>query len=136
MRLSAVAVGLLIWFCLPATAEETGAELYAQHCAQCHDAGDPQSRIPNRTALQSMAFEHVLRAITSGSMAPMVKDRTEDERKAIASFVTGRLAGDGALAGKTDTSGHCVEGARGFDGAFDRPRWAGWGADINNSRFQ
>ncbi|WP_027582751.1 PQQ-binding-like beta-propeller repeat protein [Bradyrhizobium sp. Ai1a-2] len=136
MRLSAAAVGLLIWSCLPATAEQTGAELYARHCAQCHDAGDPQSRIPNRAALQSMAFEHVLRAITAGSMAPMVKDRTDDERKAIASFVTGKLAGDSAPAIKADAAGHCVDEARGFDGALDRPRWIGWGADLNNSRFQ
>ncbi|MGX9427026.1 MULTISPECIES: outer membrane protein assembly factor BamB family protein [Bradyrhizobium] len=136
MRSSAAAVGLLIWSCLPATAAQSGAELYAQHCAQCHDAGDPQSRIPNRAALQSMAFEHVLRAITSGSMAPMVKDRTDDERKAIASFVTGRQVGDSAPAAKADAAGHCVEAAHGFDGAFDRPRWTGWGADINNSRFQ
>jgi polyvinyl alcohol dehydrogenase (cytochrome) len=136
MRLGVAAVGLLIWSCLPATAAQTGAELYAQHCAQCHDAGDPQSRVPNRAALQSMAFEHVLRTITSGSMAPMVKERTDDERKAIASFVTGRLAGDGAPAAKVDAAGHCVDGGRGFDGALERPRWGGWGADLSNSRFQ
>jgi polyvinyl alcohol dehydrogenase (cytochrome) len=136
MRSSAAAVGLLIWSCLPATAEQSGAELYAQHCAQCHDAGDPQSRVPNRAALQSMAFEHVLRAITSGRMAPMVKERTDDERKAIASFVTGRPADDSAPAAKADAAGHCVDEARGFEGALDRPRWSGWGADLNNSRFQ
>jgi polyvinyl alcohol dehydrogenase (cytochrome) len=134
MRSSAAAVGLLIWSCLPVAAAQSGAELYAQHCAQCHDAGDPQSRIPNRAALQAMAFEHVFRAITSGSMAPMVKERPDDERQAIASFVTGRLAG--AAAARADAAGQCIDGVRGFDGALDRPRWSGWGADLNNSRFQ
>ena len=134
MRSCAAAVGLLIWFCLPAAATQSGAELYVQHCAQCHDAGDPQSRIPNRAALRSMAFDHVLRTITSGSMAPMARDRTEEERQAIASFVTGRLA-DAAVA-RVDAAGRCMDGVRSFDGALDRPRWSGWGADLNNSRFQ
>jgi polyvinyl alcohol dehydrogenase (cytochrome) len=134
MRLSAATISLLIWSCLPAAAEQTGAELYAQHCAQCHDGDAPQSRIPNRAALRSMAFDHVLRTITSGSMAPVAKDRTEDERKAIASFVTGRFAGGPAAS--PDAAGHCVGEAHGLDGALDRPRWIGWGADLNNSRFQ
>src|SRR3954470_9454460 len=69
MKLSAAAAGLLIWSCFPAVAQQSGAILYGQHCAQCHDSGDAQNRSPNRSALQSMSFEHVLRTITSGSMA-------------------------------------------------------------------
>ncbi|MGG6499532.1 UNVERIFIED_CONTAM: cytochrome C oxidase Cbb3, partial [Bacteroidetes bacterium 56_B9] len=65
---------MLIWSCLPAAAQQeaaagNGAVLYAQHCAQCHDATDPQARVPNRGALRSMAFEQVLGALTTGSMA-------------------------------------------------------------------
>src|SRR5271170_4164838 len=89
MKLSAAAAVLLVASCLPALAQQSGGALYAQHCATCHDAGDQQSRVPSRSALQLMSFEHVLRMITSGSMADMAKDRTDDERKAIASFVTG-----------------------------------------------
>jgi polyvinyl alcohol dehydrogenase (cytochrome) len=117
-------------------AQQTGPDLYARHCAQCHDAGDPQSRIPNRGALGSMSFEHVLRTITSGSMADMAKGRTEEERKAIASFVTGRTAGDPPATATNEASAACVERPPAFAGAFDEPRWNGWGADLDNSRFQ
>jgi polyvinyl alcohol dehydrogenase (cytochrome) len=75
MKLSAVTAGLLLWSFMPAFAQQNGAALYAQHCAQCHDAGDQQSRAPTRNAMQSMAFEHVLATMTSGSMASMARER-------------------------------------------------------------
>lgn len=136
MKLSAATAGLLIWSCFPAVAQQSGASLYAQHCAQCHDAGDPQSRVPGRSTLQLMSFEHVLRTITSGSMADMAKARTEDERKAIASFVTGKTSNGSLQAATSEASANCAERPITFAGALDRPRWNGWGADLNNSRFQ
>jgi polyvinyl alcohol dehydrogenase (cytochrome) len=135
MKLNAAIAGLLLWPCFPAFAQQNGAVLYAQHCAQCHESGDQQGRAPGRTLMQSMAFEHVLAAITSGSMAPIAKERTDDERKAIASFVTGKNPAAQATAG-AGPSGDCVGRSPTFTGALDGPRWNGWGADINNSRFQ
>lgn len=158
MKLSAATAGLLIrsfflrscflwscllWCCLlvcpPARAQQNGAVLYTQHCAQCHDAGDPQSRTPGRDALRSMSFDHVLGTITSGSMASMAKERTDDERKAIAAFATGKSRNDQATA-PAGSSGVCAQNAptltATFSRALDGPRWNGWGADLNNSRFQ
>jgi polyvinyl alcohol dehydrogenase (cytochrome) len=136
MKLSAATAGLLIWSCFPAAAQQSGAVLYAQHCAQCHDAADPQSRVPGRGALQLMPFEHVLGVITSGSMADMAKARTGDERRAIASFVTGKASNSPSAAAGDETPAACAEPPRAFAGALERPRWNGWGADLNNSRFQ
>jgi polyvinyl alcohol dehydrogenase (cytochrome) len=136
MKLIAAIAGLPIWSSFPAIAQQSGAVLYAQYCAQCHDAGDQQSRVPTRSVLQFMSFEHVLRTITSGSMADMAKERTDDERKAIASFVTGRISKELPLTAASEASGNCAGRPLTFAGALDRPRWNGWGADINNSRFQ
>ena len=136
MRLSVATAGLLIWSGFPAIAQQSGAVLYAQSCAQCHDAGDQQSRVPGRSALQLMSFEHVLGTITSGSMADMAKGRTDDERKAIASFVTGRISKGPSPVAASEASGNCTERPLAFAGALERPRWNGWGADLNNSRFQ
>src|SRR5262249_12448739 len=102
------------------------------HCAQCHDAADRQSRVPGRRVLQLMSFEHVLRTITSGSMEEMTKVRTDEERKAIASFVTGRPS----KRGENEVSAVYAKGPLTLAGALDGPRWNGWGADLNNSRFQ
>jgi polyvinyl alcohol dehydrogenase (cytochrome) len=136
MRLSVATAGLLIWSGFPAIAQQSGAVLYVQSCAQCHDAGDQQSRVPSRSALQLMSYEHVLGTITSGSMADMAKGRTDDERKAIASFVTGRISKGPSPVAASEASGNCAERPLAFAGALERPRWNGWGADLNNSRFQ
>jgi polyvinyl alcohol dehydrogenase (cytochrome) len=133
MKLSAAATTWFVASCLPALAQQSGAALYAQLCASCHDAGEPQNRVPSRSALQSMTFEHVLGAITSGSMADMAKGRTDDERKAIASFVTGRISSDMPPA---EASAACASRPLRFGEALDGPRWNGWGADFSNSRFQ
>jgi polyvinyl alcohol dehydrogenase (cytochrome) len=136
MKLSATAAILFVGSCLPALAQQSGAALYAQHCATCHDAGDPQSRIPSRSALQSMSFEHVLRTMTSGSMADMAKERTDDERKAIASFVTGGMSSNSPATGSNEGAAECPNRPLRFGGALDSLQWNGWGADLDNSRFQ
>ena len=135
MKLIASTAALLLWSSFAALAQQSGAALYSQNCAQCHDSGDQQSRAPSRNLMQSMTFEHVLGTITSGSMAPMVRERTEDERKAIAIFVTGKNPADKA-ATTSGAIGDCAQRWPNFAGALDGPRWNGWGADNNNSRFQ
>ncbi|WP_339032172.1 PQQ-binding-like beta-propeller repeat protein [Bradyrhizobium symbiodeficiens] len=132
MRARAVLAALSIWCSAPALAQQEGAALYATHCAQCHD-GDAQSRVPGRGAMQAMSFDHVLAALTSGSMAAMAKDRSDAERRAIASFVTGKIATGGIA---TDAEGRCAQQVGGFPQSLDGPRWNGWGVDTNNSRFQ
>jgi polyvinyl alcohol dehydrogenase (cytochrome) len=136
MKLSAAAAVLFAASCLPALAQQSGGALYAQHCATCHDAGDQQSRVPSRSALQLMSFEHVLRMITSGSMADMTKDRTDDERKAIASFVTGRISSDPPMIVRNEGSAECANRPFRFGEALNSLQWNGWGVDLNNSRFQ
>lgn len=133
MKPSAIAVAMLICCCASAKAQQDGAALYASHCAQCHDAGDAQSRVPGRGAMQAMSFDHVLGTLTSGSMAAMAKARSDDERRAIAAFVTGKTA-TGAAA--TDAQGGCTQQVSGFPQPLDGPHWNGWGVDLNNSRFQ
>ncbi|WGD55860.1 PQQ-binding-like beta-propeller repeat protein [Bradyrhizobium sp. CB1650] len=133
MRLSVVVAALLIGCCAPARAQQDGAALYAGHCAQCHDAGSAQSRVPGRSALQAMSFDHVLETLATGSMAGIAKDRTDDERRAIATFVTGKAATNGTAA---DAQGRCMQQSTRFPQALDGPRWNGWGVDTSNSRFQ
>ena len=86
---------------VPPIAPQNGAALYSQYCSQCHDAAN--SRAPGRSVLQSMKLEEVLRALGTGSMASIAQERSEAERTAIASFITGK--GAEAPPGSTDISG-------------------------------
>jgi polyvinyl alcohol dehydrogenase (cytochrome) len=134
MKLNASIAAFLIWLCFPAAAQQSGVELYSQYCAQCHDSTNKEVRAPTRSAMQSMSFEDVLRTITTGSMASIAQERTNDERVAIAAFVSGKVAEKPAAPA---ASGSCVQNAAaGFPQALDGPRWNGWGADLSNSRFQ
>ena len=132
MSARAISAALLIWCSAPALAQQEGAALYAAHCAQCHDS-EAQTRVPARSAMQAMSFDHVLGTLTSGSMAAMTKDRSDAERRAIASFVTGKMPTSGATA---DADGRCAQPGSGFPQALDGPRWNGWGVDAGNNRFQ
>src|SRR5882757_5183990 len=76
---------------VPSIAQQNGAALYSQYCSQCHDAAN--SRTPGRSVLQAMTFEEVLRTLSTGSMASIVQERTNAERTAIASFITGKGPG-------------------------------------------
>lgn len=132
MRTSVIVAALLMWCSAPALAQQDGAALYAMHCARCHDGGDAQSRVPRRSAMQVMSFDHVLGTLTSGSMAAMSNDRSDAERRAIASFVTGKAA----TGGVADAEGRCTQQTGGFLEPLDGPRWNGWGVDVSNNRFQ
>jgi polyvinyl alcohol dehydrogenase (cytochrome) len=128
---AATIAGSLILSGLPAVAQQNGAALYSQYCAQCHDAGSKETRAPSRSVMQSMTFDEVLRTITTGSMASIAQDRTDAERTAIASFITGKVSEN-----RADAAGRCPQNSVGFPRPLDGPRWNGWGADLNNSRFQ
>src|ERR1700704_3284681 len=117
---------------VPSIAQPNGAALYSQYCSQCHDAAN--SRAPSRSLLQSMTLEEVLKSLSAGSMASIAQDRTNVERTAIASFITGK-GSEGSRA-STDIFGQCVQNPVGFPQRLDGPRWNGWGADLGNSRFQ
>jgi polyvinyl alcohol dehydrogenase (cytochrome) len=119
---------------VPQIAQQNGAALYSEYCAQCHDAGNNESRAPTRSVIQSMAFEEVLRTLSTGSMASIAQQRTNAERTAIASFITGK--GLGTPPASADISGQCAPNPVGFPQRLDGPRWNGWGADLSNSRFQ
>lgn len=136
MKLSAVTAGLLVLTSVPALAQQSGAALYGQRCAQCHDSSDQQIRAPNRGAMQSMAFEDALRTLTTGSMAPMAEGWTNDERRTIAAFVTGKTPTNRVPAATAETTRECAQNPVRFSQPLDGPRWNGWGADLNNSRFQ
>ena len=135
MRKAGLLLGILAATLCPASAQQDGAALYAATCAQCHDGAAAQSRVPGRGAMQAMTFEHVLAALTTGSMAAMARQRSDEERNAIASFVTGKTA-DKSSAGAADGAGRCTQQVTSIPQGMDGPRWNGWGVDTGNSRFQ
>lgn len=118
-----------------ALAQESAASLYGRNCAQCHDAGSPETRAPGRDVMKGMAPEAIVRTLDSGTMAPMARHLSVSERQAIADYLTGGSIARTTTANAPPASGQC-QVVPGFSQPFDEPGWNGWGADLMNRRFQ
>src|SRR5262249_54151491 len=80
----------LVFIALPAFAQD-GASLYAANCSVCHDGGIV--RAPSRRTLSELTPERIVSALEGGSMRVQGANRTPDERRAIAVFLTGKPFG-------------------------------------------
>ena len=112
-------------------ANQPGAALYADHCAQCHD--HPVDRIPPRAFLGIVKTpEQVVTALTGGVMKPMAAGLSPDQIKSLAVFITGKEPG---ATNDPDPQANLCPAAP-VPIAFSRRDWNGWGHDWGNARFQ
>jgi polyvinyl alcohol dehydrogenase (cytochrome) len=135
---SRVAGVLLTSMCLGGTAaaqsradaSRTPEALYGQYCASCHDGG--VSRAPRRDALALLPPDAVRRALTSGTMSAQAHDLSPAEIDALSRFV-----GHGTSSvSTTPTASSCGADAAPLAAAVDGPKWLGWGATLDEHRFQ
>ena len=115
-------------------AAPSGAAVYKQRCAGCHEGTIP--RMPDRAALAKMSPEHIESELASFSMRRQGALLSPAERRAVAEFLTGRPAGSyrapialipkSAYCTAASTSGNPLSG----------PAWNGWGIDLQNTRHQ
>ncbi|PYQ76148.1 MAG: hypothetical protein DMG01_17535, partial [Acidobacteria bacterium] len=108
---------------------EDGGALYARNCARCHDLGLP--RTPTRHVLSGLAPERMVAALESGTMRTQGAERTPEERRAIAAFLTGKAVGDTPAPPPLRM---CATSAA--PAATNAPQWNGWGLSPANDRFQ
>src|SRR5437764_14523814 len=105
--------------------------LYTSHCSRCHDGGSP--RVPSRTMFAQLAPERIVAALESGTMREQGAPLSDDERRAIAVFITGRALGSMA---PPATAPRCTETAAPLNLRSPDPTWNGWGAGVANNRYQ
>ena len=122
---------LLAFFCASVVAQD-GATLYQQHCAVCHNA--PKGRIPALKALRGMSGTAILRALNSGTMREQAKGLSEQERAAVAAYLSGGAASKAPGTAPQAPSGLCTAGTPQVSGTPSD--WNGFGASIANTRFQ
>ena len=109
--------------------------IFQDRCATCHMVTPPPgSRAPSLDALRSLSPEAILIALTTGSMAANATDLTERQKRALAEYIGGRPIGAGEAAPAAAMKNQCRPDA--FGDIAKMPAWNGWGADVDNSRFQ
>jgi polyvinyl alcohol dehydrogenase (cytochrome) len=112
-----------------AAARTTGEHVFETACASCH--GPAIGRAPSHEQLTSFTPERVVEALTSGIMKPMAANLSEDDIRAVATYLTGRQpVGSSAAAANPP---HCPQPV-----AFSMHGggWNGWSTDPRNWRFQ
>jgi polyvinyl alcohol dehydrogenase (cytochrome) len=119
-----------------ATAQQaapSGAAVYKQRCASCHEGTIP--RMPNRAALAKMSPEHIESELASFSMRRQGALLSPAERRAVAEFLTGRPAGSyRAPIALIPKSAYCTAASSGDP--LNGPSWNGWGINLQNTRHQ
>src|SRR5580700_9190542 len=107
-------------------ASPDGADLYAKHCASCHEVIALAAQ--NRALLKNLTPEFIVRALANGTMHAQGARLPNADRAAIAEYVTAK-----PLHPVDTGAGRCSAGP---SSNFSGSQWNGWGAGLDNSRFQ
>jgi len=112
------------------SANKDGETLFKQRCAGCHEGGAP--RAPNRAALKQMSPENIRFALVIGSMSTQSIGLSPAQIDSIAQFLTGKLPGKEQI----PPEAFCAAGGPAFSDPLAKPHWNGWGANLEQHRFQ
>jgi polyvinyl alcohol dehydrogenase (cytochrome) len=104
-----------------------GNALFAKRCASCHDPNNDM-RAPTPQELHEMSKDAIFAALDSGRMRWEAKFLSKAQKKAVADAV-----GAQEVSTAEQMTGFCP---RDLDPPANPPGWAGWGADLQNTRFQ
>jgi len=113
---------------------ESGIATFQQRCMGCH--GNPNlERVPSPDAIRQMSPERIYDALTIGVMKVQGQSLTEDQRKMLATFLSGRPLGSLKAGDAKDMPNQCASNPPMSDPAKGS-EWNGWSPDVVNSRFQ
>jgi polyvinyl alcohol dehydrogenase (cytochrome) len=113
---------------------ETGIGTFQTHCMGCHgNPNVPQAPAPD--VIRQMPPERIYDALTTGLMKPQGDQLTDDQRKMLATFLSGRPLGSLKQGDAKDMPNHCASNPPLLDPSRSA-EWNGWSPDGVNSRFQ
>ncbi len=121
------AAAAVLGFALRPDAANAQAALFDRRCAGCHTAAS--TRAPSRASLGAMSPEFIVEALANGVMKAQGSRLTPEERVRLAEYLTGRQVG-----AETPSAGKCAAASPPL--SLDAPSFNGWGANVENWRFQ
>ena len=84
--------------------------LFEKECAVCHGTTSVVPNAVSRQALRAFSPERVLKALTTGAMAPNASALSDEEKRGIAVFLTGRPFGNAADRSAAAMPNRCASG--------------------------
>ena len=113
--------------------ESTGVNQYFSNCASCHEATDPGHQAPSTAVLKQMTPERILEVLTTGSMRSNAANVSDQDKRLIAEWLSGRKLDTDAVGAAEKMPNQCATHPP-VD--LTTPAWNGWGVDYQNSRSQ
>lgn len=118
----------------PTAGTESGIAVFEQHCMTCH--GNPNvPRAPQPSVIRQMSPERIYTALTTGLMKAQGSSLTEDQRKMLATFLSGRPLGSLQQGAAKDMPNQCASNPP-LAPPDSEPGWNGWGVTLGNTRFE
>ena len=126
-----------------ATTVAPGAEnaaLFGTYCATCHEGPGADPQAPGLEMMRRMSAEQVLEVLESGAMRTQARERSRAQRRALATYASGRPlatdAGRSISGASMPPSAFCSAAPAPQPDPLAGPAWNGWGRGITNARFQ
>ena len=117
-----------------AQSESVGVNQYFSNCASCHESNDPGHQAPKTAVLKKMTPEHILEVMTTGSMRNAAAALSDQDKRLIAEWVSGRKLDSDSVGAAEKMPNACATHQPVRES--NAPAWNGWGVDYRNSRFQ
>jgi polyvinyl alcohol dehydrogenase (cytochrome) len=113
---------------------EFGFATFQTQCTTCH--GNPTvERAPSPAAIREMSPEKIYTALVSGVMQAQGNALTDEQKRGVAEFMSGRPLGSAASGAAAQMPNRCASNPALADPAASAS-WNGWGVDEANRRFQ
>jgi len=111
----------------PVVEQISGLQVYEESCKACHDG--TIAKAPHKDMLALMSPDIILSALTSGAMQPMAAHLSDNQKAAVAEYLTGVKLGAMQVAQRM-----CEKSDSWFDYS-QHPDTTGWGLDRRNTRY-
>jgi polyvinyl alcohol dehydrogenase (cytochrome) len=114
---------------------ESGFGVFQTRCMSCHGNPAAAERAPDPSTLRQYSPERIYAALTNGVMKVHAQSLTDEEKRRVSEFMSGRPLGSAEAGDAKNMPNHCPGNPQLSDPSA-APAWNGWGVDASNSRFQ
>jgi polyvinyl alcohol dehydrogenase (cytochrome) len=114
---------------------ETGFATFQTKCMGCHGNPTMAGRVPDPATLRQFSPEKIYEALTTGAMKTQGSSLSDDQKRMLAVFMSGRTFGSAEQGDAKNMPNHCEANPPISDPSAS-PAWNGWSADVSNTRFQ
>jgi polyvinyl alcohol dehydrogenase (cytochrome) len=113
---------------------EQGWATFQTRCTNCH--GNPNvDRAPSIAAIRAMPPEKIYDALTTGVMQTQAAALSDQQKKGLAEFMSGRPLGSAKQGDAKSMPNQCPSNPP-MSNPAQGAGWNGWGNDMGNTRFQ